>query len=84
MASHRTVAARVMRRAAPPFGTPQRNNRCHAIKEPDAMPTERTSNPRNDRALQQRSDLKQPVPAAHQLAHPLVVEGPEAVRDSRC
>ncbi len=48
------------------------------------MPTERTDKPRNDRAHQQRSDLKPQLPQARQTAHPLIVEGPEAVRDSHC
>jgi hypothetical protein len=48
------------------------------------MPTERTDNPRNDRADQQRPDLKLPLPQTRQSAHPLIVEGPEAVRDSHC
>ena len=48
------------------------------------MPTERTDTPRNDRARQQRSDLKPASPQALQTAHPLIVEGPEAVRDSHC
>ena len=48
------------------------------------MPTERTDNPRTDRAPKPRSDLKLPLPQARQIAHPLIVEGPEAVRDSHC
>jgi len=48
------------------------------------MPTERTDNQRNDRAYQQRPKLKLQLPPAPQAAHPLVVEGPEAVRDSHC
>ena len=48
------------------------------------MPTERTDNPSNGRALQQRPDLKPPLPQARQSAHPLIVDGPEAVRDSHC
>ena len=48
------------------------------------MPTERADTPRNARALQQQSDLKLPLPQAGQTAHPLIVEGPEAVRDSHC
>jgi hypothetical protein len=48
------------------------------------MPSERTDNSRDDRTFQQRPDLKQPLPSARQIAHPLIVEGPEAVRDSRC
>jgi len=48
------------------------------------MLTERTDSPRNDRAYQQRPELKLPLPPAPQTAHPLVVEGPEAVRDSHC
>ena len=48
------------------------------------MPTERNDSLRNDRAHQQRSELKWPLPKARQTAHPLVVEGPEALRDSHC
>jgi hypothetical protein len=48
------------------------------------MPTERTDNPRSDHTHQQRSDLKLPLPQPRQTAHPLVVEGPEALRDSHC
>ncbi|WP_407155292.1 hypothetical protein [Bradyrhizobium sp. STM 3557] len=48
------------------------------------MPTERKDSQRNDRAHQQRSELKLPSPQARQTAHPLTIEGPEAVRDSHC
>jgi hypothetical protein len=48
------------------------------------MPTERTDAQRNDRAHPQRSGLKLPLPQARQTAHPLTLEGPEAVRDSHC
>lgn len=48
------------------------------------MPTERTDTPCNDRAHQQPSNLKPASPQARQTAHPLIVEGPEAVRDSHC
>jgi len=48
------------------------------------MPTERTDNPRSDRPHQPRPDLKLQLPQARQAAHPLTVEGPEAVRDSHC
>jgi hypothetical protein len=48
------------------------------------MRTERTDDQRNDRAHQQRSEMELPLPQARQTAHPLVFEGPEAVRDSHC
>jgi hypothetical protein len=48
------------------------------------MPTERTDAQRNDRAHPQPSQSKLPLPQPRQIAHPLIVEGPEAVRDSHC
>jgi hypothetical protein len=48
------------------------------------MPTQRTDKERNDRIHPQQPDLKLPLQQARQVAHPLVVEGPEGVRDSHC
>jgi hypothetical protein len=48
------------------------------------MPTERKDSQRDDRTHQPRSELKLPLPQPRQTAHPLIVEGPEAVRDSHC
>ena len=48
------------------------------------MPTAVNDNQRNERTDQRRSDLKLPLPQARQTAHPLIVEGPEAPRDSHC
>ena len=47
------------------------------------MPNDRTDKPRDERGRQPRPDLKLPQPA-QQIAHPLIGDGPEAVRDSHC
>jgi hypothetical protein len=48
------------------------------------MPTQRTDNYSTERTRQPRSDLKLPLPQPRQTAHPLTVDGPEAVRDAHC
>jgi hypothetical protein len=48
------------------------------------MPNERTEKPRSDLAQQRQPAPGLPLPPAHQIAHPLIVNGPEAVRDSHC
>jgi hypothetical protein len=66
-------------------GTPHCSNRYYGNREEyDRMPNERTDKQRADHRRQQPAELKLPQPPAHQIAPPLIVEGPEAVRDSHC
>jgi len=48
------------------------------------MPNEAAEKLRTDRARQQRHELKLPVPPVQPTAHPLIVDGPEAVRGGHC
>ena len=48
------------------------------------MPSDRTETKREERATGRQRTLELPQPRRDQIAPPLMVDGPEALRDSHC